>query len=274
MNAAQPAVRAAGVAAPLLVVSGLARAFGGVRALAGLSFALAPGEMLAMIGPNGAGKSTCFNLLNGQLRPDAGRIVLDGRDIAGLPPRRIARLGVGRTFQVAATWSSLTVRENVQLALLAHHRQLARWWPLARGLHRDRAQALLERVGLGQAAERPCAQLAYGDLKAVELAVALAADPRLLLMDEPTAGMSPGERGALMRLVHGLSRELGIAVLFTEHSMDVVFEHADRILVLADGQRIAEGPPAVIRADPRVAQVYLGSGRFAAPALADTEPAA
>ncbi len=249
---------------PLLAVERLAKAFGGVRALAGVSFALAPGEMLAMIGPNGAGKSTCFNLLNGQLRPDAGRVTLDGHDITGLPPRRIARLRVGRTFQVAATWSSLTVRENVQLALLAHRRQLARWWPLAGRLHRASAQALLERVGLGAAGEQPCAALAYGDLKALELALALAGDPRLLLMDEPTAGMSPGERGALMRLVRSLSRERGIGVLFTEHSMDVVFEHADRILVLAEGSLIAEGPPAAIRADARVAEVYLGSGRFAA----------
>lgn len=250
-------------ATPLLEVRELAKAFGGVRALAGVSFALAAGEMLAMIGPNGAGKSTCFNLLNGQLRPDAGHVSLDGRNITAWSPRRMAHAGVGRTFQVAATWSSLTVRENVQLALLAHRRQLARWWPVAAGLHREPAQALLERVGLGAAGDRPCAALAYGDLKALELALALAGDPRLLLMDEPTAGMSPGERGALMRLVRGLSRERGIAVLFTEHSMDVVFEHADRILVLAEGRLIAEGPPAAIRADPRVAEVYLGSGRFA-----------
>ena len=262
-----------GAPASLLEAVRLSKAFGGVRAVAGVSFALAPGEMLAMIGPNGAGKSTCFNLINGQLRPDAGRVSLGGLDITGMPPRRIARLGVGRTFQVAATWASLTVRENVQLALLAHRRQLGCWWPVAARLHRDRAQHLLQRVGLEAAGDRPCAALAYGDLKALELALALAGDPRLLLMDEPTAGMSPGERGALMRLVRALSRELGIAVLFTEHSMDVVFEHADRILVLAEGQLIAEGPPDRIRDDARVAEVYLGSGRFAGPLPAAGEGA-
>ncbi len=249
-------------AEPLLQVHGLSKSFGGVRAVSGVSFDLPRGELLALIGPNGAGKSTCFNMINGQLRPDAGRIFLDGQDIAGLPPRQIWRRGVGRTFQVAATFGSMTVAENVQLALLSHAGQLSRLWPRAAGMHRDRALELLAEVGLRDRADDPCSTLAYGDIKTVELTVALANRPRLLLMDEPTAGMAPRERNALMSLTRRLVKELNIAVLFTEHSMDVVFAHADRIMVLARGELIAQGSPSAIRDDPRVAEVYFGSGRL------------
>ncbi len=248
--------------APLLQVRGLSKAFGGVRAVADVSFDLASGELLALIGPNGAGKSTCFNMINGQLRPDAGSIQLDGGNIAGLPPRAIWRRGVGRTFQVAATYGSMTVAENVQVALLSHAGQLYRFWPRANAMHRERALALLDQVGLRHRADEPCSTLAYGDIKTVELAVALANQPRLLLMDEPTAGMAPRERNALMGLTRRLVKELDIAVLFTEHSMDVVFAHADRVMVLARGQLIAQGGPQQIRDDPKVAEVYFGSGRL------------
>ncbi len=255
-------------AVPLLEVSRLVKAFGGVRAVDDVSFGVAPGELVALIGPNGAGKSTCFNLINGQLLPDSGAVSLDGGSIAGLAPREIWRRGVGRTFQVAATWASMSVIENVQMALLSHHRQLYRFWPAAAPMYRDQAAALLEQVGLAGVGDRPCATLAYGDVKTVELAIALANEPRLLLMDEPTAGMAPRERGALMQLTRRLVKERGIAVLFTEHSMDVVFAHADRILVLARGQLIASGAPAAIRDDPAVREVYLGSGRLSADAPA------
>ena len=250
--------------APLLSVRGLRKAFGGVKAVDDVSFELARGELLAMIGPNGAGKSTCFNMINGQLSPDAGEVVFDGRDIAGRRPREIWRLGVGRTFQVAATYASMTVAENVQMALLSRERQLYRFWPRAALQHRDEAIALLAQVGLAERADAPCATLAYGDIKTVELAVALANRPRLLLMDEPTAGMAPRERNALMALTRRLVKEMGIGVLFTEHSMDVVFAHADRIMVLARGQLIAQGAPEAIRADPKVAEVYFGSGKLMA----------
>ncbi|MGR0183739.1 ABC transporter ATP-binding protein [Azospirillum aestuarii] len=241
-----------------LAVENLQRAFGGVQAVRGVSFALDAGEILALIGPNGAGKTTCFNLLNGQLQPDAGTVRLDGVDIVGLPPRRIWRLGVGRTFQITATFASMTVRENVQMVLLSVHRRLFGLWTLAASGFRDEAMALLERVGMGAQAERPCGVLAYGDLKRVELAMALAGDPKILLMDEPTAGMAPGERQELMALTSSLVRERGLAVLFTEHDMDVVFGHATRIIVLDRGQLIAEGTPDAVRADPRVQAVYLG----------------
>jgi branched-chain amino acid transport system ATP-binding protein len=251
---------AASVAAvPLLRVDGLRKAFGGVTAVDDVAFDLAPGELLALIGPNGAGKSTCFNCINGQLRPDAGRVMLDGRDLVGRAPREIWRLGVGRTFQIAATWASMTVAENVQIALLSHAGRLGRWWGRATTMHRDEALALLEAVGLASMADEPCGALAYGDVKRVELAIALANGPRLLLMDEPTAGMAPRERNELVALVKRLVRERGIGVLFTEHSMDVVFAHADRIIVLARGRLIAQGAPESIRDDPQVREVYFGS---------------
>jgi branched-chain amino acid transport system ATP-binding protein len=244
---------------PTLDVVRLAKSFGGVDAVRGVSFCVFPGELLAMIGPNGAGKTTCFNMLNGQLTPDAGSVRLEGREIVGLAPRAVWRLGVGRTFQITATFASMTVRENVQVALLSHHRRLAGWWRPAAGLHRDAADHLLRRVDMLGQAERACSALAYGDLKRVELAVALANEPRLLLMDEPTAGMAPRERIALMALAAEIVRERGIAVLFTEHDMDVVFAHADRLIVLDRGELIAEGKPAEVRADAGVQQVYLGS---------------
>jgi len=247
----------------LLQVEGLRKAFGGVQAVDGVGFALAAGELLALIGPNGAGKSTCFNMINGQLAPDAGSVRFLGREISGWRARDIWRLGVGRTFQVAATWASMTVVENVQMALLSYHRHLYRFWARAAKLHRDEALELLGAVGLRARADEPCSTLAYGDVKTLELAIALASRPKLLLMDEPTAGMAPGERNALMQLTGDLARERGIGVLFTEHSMDVVFAHADRIMVLARGRLIAHGTPAEIRANEQVREVYFGSGRIA-----------
>ena len=247
-------------AEPLLAVEGLAKSYGGVHAVRGVSFSLAAGQLLAMIGPNGAGKSTCFNMLNGQIAPDAGSVRLAGREIVGLSPRQVWRLGVGRTFQITATFPSMSVRENVQVALLSHAGALGRLWGRAPDAHRGEAEALCALVGMADAVDRPCGELAYGDLKRLELAVALANAPKLLLMDEPTAGMAPSERIALMRLAAGIVRERGIGILFTEHDMDVVFEHADRIIVLDRGRLIAEGRPDEVRADPKVREVYLGEG--------------
>jgi len=243
----------------VLEVTGLRKSFGGVQAVRDVSLRVGAGELLALIGPNGAGKSTCFNMLNGQLRPDAGSVRLAGRDITGLPPRQVWRLGVGRTFQITATFGSLSVLENVQMALLSHARRLMGLWRPVSAEDPAPALALLERVGMAGQAARPCGVLAYGDLKRVELAIALAHAPRLLLMDEPTAGMAPAERIALMALTAGIAREGGIAVLFTEHDMDVVFSHADRLLVLDRGAMLAEGLPAEVRANPRVREVYLGA---------------
>jgi branched-chain amino acid transport system ATP-binding protein len=245
---------------PVLEAVSLEKRFGGVHAVAGVSFSVAAGEMLALIGPNGAGKSTCFNLVNGQLRADGGEVRFAGRNIAGLRPRAIWRLGVGRTFQITATFASMTVRENVQMALISHRRRT--WSLLSRAADHGRAEAdaLLAQVGMAEQADRPCGVLAYGDLKRLELAIALANGPRLLLMDEPTAGMAPAERTALMELTRGVVRARGLACLFTEHDMDVVFGHADRILVMNRGRLIAEGSAEEIRANPDVRAVYLGSG--------------
>ena len=245
--------------AVVLAVDRLAKSFGGVEAVRDVSFAVAAGEIVAMIGPNGAGKTTCFNLVNGQLAPDAGSVTLLGQRIDGLPPRTIARAGVGRTLQVAATFASMTVRENVQMALIAHAGEQRSVAARATDLHVDEADALLGRVGMAALADQGCATLAYGDAKRIELALALANAPKLLLMDEPTAGMSTRARDRLMQLAGDLARSGRIAILFTEHDMDVVFGHADRVIVLDRGRIIAEGTPDAIRADRRVRAVYLGT---------------
>jgi branched-chain amino acid transport system ATP-binding protein len=244
----------------LLTVKDLGKSFGGVKAVDGISFELEAGELLALIGPNGAGKSTTFNMVNGQLQADRGSIQFAGKELVGLAPRDIWRLGVGRTFQIAETFSSLTVIENVQMALLSHAGQVFSFFKTARTHERTRALELLEQVGMASQADRPCSALAYSDVKRVELAIALANRPRLLLMDEPTAGMAPKERNALMVLTKKLVLEQQIAVLFTEHSMDVVFAHADRMIVLARGRLIAQGKADDIRKDAKVQEVYFGSG--------------
>ena len=244
----------------VLAVDRLFKSFGAVQAVNEVSFRVAAGELLAMIGPNGAGKTTCFNMLNGQLKPDSGTVHLGERDITGLPPRRVWRLGVGRTFQITATFASMTVRENVQMVLMSHQGTIRRLWRPAASHFVDQAEGLLTQVGMTEQADRACGVLAYGDLKRVELAIALAHGPRLLLMDEPTAGMAPKERIQLMELTAEIAAAGNIAVLFTEHDMDVVFTHADRIIVLDQGRLIADGPPAAVRSNPTVQAVYLGSG--------------
>ena len=242
----------------LLSLQGLHKSFGGNQAVRDVSFEVNPGEMLALIGPNGAGKSTLFNLLNGQLRPDAGQAVFNGTVLTGLSPQAIWRLGVGRTFQIPETFASFTVQDNVQMALMSHQRRLFKVWQTASGAASTQAMALLQQVGMAEVAEQACSTLSYGDVKRVELAMALANRPQLLLMDEPTAGMAPKERHALMHLVQDIADSTGMAVLFTEHSMDVVFGFADRIVVLARGKLIAQGSPEHIRAHPKVQEVYFG----------------
>ena len=244
----------------LLVVRDLAKSFGGNRAVDGVSLDLSPGEMLALIGPNGAGKSTLFNMLNGQLKADAGSVAIGGQQLLGRAPHDICRLGVGRTFQVAETFRSLTVLENVQMGLLAADRRVFAAWASAARHRRDQAMALLEQVGMASQAQRACGVLAYGDVKRVELAIAMAHAPRLLLMDEPTAGMASAERLQLMTLTRSWVRARGLAVLFTEHSMDVVFGFADRVIVLAQGRVIAQGSAEDVRKDPQAQAAYFGSG--------------
>jgi branched-chain amino acid transport system ATP-binding protein len=241
----------------LLDATHVRKAFGGVRAVDDVSFALPAGEIRALIGPNGAGKTTLFNILTGQLAADEGDVRFRGRSIAGLAPWAIWRLGISRTFQITATFATLSVVENVQVARISHVRGTRTLFRPARSLELAPALALLEQVGLADQRRRQAGVLAYGDLKKLELAIALANDPALLLLDEPTAGMAPAERGALMALTARVARARGLTVLFTEHDMDVVFAIADRIMVLHQGRVIAEGPPADVRAHPEVQAVYL-----------------
>jgi ABC-type branched-subunit amino acid transport system ATPase component len=243
----------------LLRAEGIARHFGGVRAVDGVSLSIAAGEFAALIGPNGAGKSTLFAVIAGQLRADAGRVEFAGEDITRSEPVQHARRGIGRTFQTAAAFASMTVLQNAQLALAAHAgRHVDPWRPLAR-LRVEEALALLARVGLEAQGERAVADLAYADVKRLELAIALAGAPRLLLMDEPTAGMAAGERAALMDLVSAIAAQSGLTVLFTEHSMDVVFGYARRLLVMSRGKLIADGAPEAVRAMPAVQAAYFGN---------------
>jgi branched-chain amino acid transport system ATP-binding protein len=246
----------------VLSISRISKSYGGVRAVDDVSFEVDRGQIVALIGPNGAGKSTCFNILNGQVQPNAGSVLFNGIEIVGLRPRRIWKLGVGRTFQVPETYGSMTVRENVQMVLLSKHHALFDPWRATSRLFCDEAMALLERIGMASQADRPANVLAYGDVKRLELAMALANDPVLVLMDEPTAGMAPEERHALMALTADLVRERDLAVLFTEHSMDVVFSYAHHILVLSRGRIIASGKPAAVRDNREVQEVYLGSSAF------------
>ena len=245
-------------AAPVLEVRELSKTFGGVQAVDAVSLALPPGEIRALIGPNGAGKTTLFNLLTGQLRPDRGLVLFKGERLSGLSPDAVWRRGVSRTFQITATFPSLTALDNVRVARLSHRRRTYSLVSRAARTEAGAARALLTQVGLGDQAARPASMLAYGDLKRLELAMALANDPELLLLDEPTAGMAPAERGALMALTAAIARGRGLSVLFTEHDMDVVFSIADRIMVLHQGRVIAEGAPADVRGNSLVQGVYLG----------------
>jgi branched-chain amino acid transport system ATP-binding protein len=245
--------------ANVLEVHELAKSFGGVQAVKNLSFDLAEGQLLAMIGPNGAGKSTCFNLINGQLRPDNGSVVIMGTKINGYQPRQVWKLGVGRTFQITSTFASMTVLENIKMAILSYHQHTKSLFSRVRKLYSEESMDLLKLVGIEDQHDRACGVLAYGDLKRVELAVALANQPKLLLMDEPTAGMGPAERQSLMELTSDIVRTRNIGVLFTEHDMDVVFTHADRIIVLNRGELVAEGSPEEVRNNQNVQEIYLGT---------------
>lgn len=242
----------------VLQVQGISKRFGGLQALKNVDMQVMPGEFHAVIGPNGAGKSTFFNTLTGLLKADEGAIWFDGRNVSGFAPHRLTRLGMGRTFQITRVFHSMTVLENVQVALSAHAHQSWQSWTAADGLYVSRAKELLDRVGLVAQWARTARTLAHGDQKRLELAIALASQPKLLLLDEPTAGMAAQERLASIQLVHQLAKQLGISCVFTEHDMAVVFAVASRITVLHQGRVLAVGKPAEVRASPLVQRVYLG----------------
>jgi branched-chain amino acid transport system ATP-binding protein len=242
----------------VLEATGLRKSFGGIRAVDGVGLALSRGELRALIGPNGAGKTTLFNLLTGHLAPDAGTVRFRGERLEGLAPHRVWRRGIARTFQIPAVFANLTVVENIQVACVSWRGRTLSLAGRACASERAQAERLLERVGLLEQADRRAGVLAYGDLKKLEVGIALANDPEVLLLDEPTAGMAPAERRALMGLVTAIARERGLALLFTEHDMDVVFAVAERVTVLHQGRVVADGPPVTVRADAEVQRVYLG----------------
>jgi branched-chain amino acid transport system permease protein len=236
----------------------LKKHFGGVQAVSGVDLAVTPGDLRAIIGPNGAGKTTLFNLLSGDLPHDSGRIEFLGEEVDDLRPYELCRRGMSRTFQITSIFRRLSVLDNVRTALLSHHRRHYNIVVPARRLYREEALALLERVGLGNEAGKASGILAHGDQRRLEMAIALASGPRLLLLDEPTAGMAPRERHEIMAMVADIARATGLTIVFTEHDMDVVFTVATRITVLHQGAVIAEGTPAEVKANPEVQRVYLG----------------
>jgi ABC-type branched-subunit amino acid transport system ATPase component len=242
----------------MLQVQQLCKSFGPQRVVHQLSFEVAAGEIVALIGPNGAGKSTTFHMLHGQLSPDSGCVVFQGSSLKGLSASAVARRGIARTFQIAQLFDSFSVIENVQIARLSQAGLIYRCFQQARRYQPDQALYWLTQVGLGHRAHDAASSLAYGDVKRLELAMALACQPQLLLMDEPTAGMASAERHALMALIQQLVDQHQLAVLFTEHSMDVVFGFAQRILVMSRGELIAQGSPQSIRDDAQVQALYLG----------------
>lgn len=236
----------------------LQKHFGGVHALDGVGLSVRRGEFRAIIGPNGAGKSTFFNVVTGLVKGDRGRVFFRGQDITRQPPFVLYRKRISRTFQITSIFPDLSVQENVQVALLCRERRTLDFFRPARTLAVGRAQELLELVGLAPERSRTAGTLSHGDQKRLELAMALANDPQLLLLDEPTAGMATQERFRSIQLIHRIARELGLTVIFTEHDMEVVFAVAELITVLHQGKVLAEGTPSEVRANEQVQQVYLG----------------
>jgi branched-chain amino acid transport system ATP-binding protein len=246
----------------MLEVQQLSRSFGGVKAADDISLSFADGSLTAVIGPNGAGKSTFFNLITGALRPDSGRILLNGVDLAGRSPPEIARHGIGRAFQVASIFPTLTVHETMLAAVCADQRRaslLHRRFPLAET--RDRADHAMEMLGLAGKRDRTAATLSHGDQKLLDIALALVLDPKVLLLDEPTAGMGTEERWRMIDKVRELWERQKITVVFIEHDMDIVFKIAQTIRVLCYGRVLAEGTPAEIRGPPEVIAAYLGTSQ-------------
>ena len=241
-----------------LTATAVTKRFGGLTAVSDASLVAEPGHITSLIGPNGAGKTTFFNLVTGHLRPDAGAVILNGRDITGLAPHDVCRLGMGRSFQRTNIFPRLTVFENVQAAFISHRGRGLSFFARVEGLYRDETYAVLESVGLQDKAGEVSGFLSHGNQKQLELGIALASEPELLLLDEPTAGMSATETRETIRLIERITRDRGLTLLVTEHDMEVVFSIAQRISVLHQGRLIAEGAPAEVRSDPEVRRVYLG----------------
>jgi len=242
-----------------LEARGVAKAFGGFKAVDGVDVSIEAGSRRAVIGPNGAGKTTLFNLLTGMMTPDAGTVTFAGQDVTGLPPHRIAALGMTRAFQLTSIFSRLTVMRNVQVALMVASGMTTRLWGASWSQKTEEARAILTEVGLEELTDAPASTVSHGDQRALELAIALAGEPKLLILDEPTAGMAPAETRRTMELIRRITAERNITLLFSEHDMDVVFDTADRITVMYQGSVLVEGTPDEVRANPKVQEVYLGA---------------
>jgi branched-chain amino acid transport system ATP-binding protein len=243
-----------------LEVQTVIKSFGGLRALKDVRLSVAKGEVRAIIGPNGAGKSTLFNVMTGLLAPDSGEVVYRGERITGLPPHRIIRKGIGRSFQITNIFPRMSVFENVQVALFAHYRKSVNPFALARRFRGigDEALDLLAQVGLDGKWDSSASVLSHGDQKRLEIALSLASNPQLLMLDEPTAGMSRFESRETVELLRKISKEKGLTLVFTEHDMDIVFGISEKITVLQQGSVIADGDPSEIKANPEVRKAYLG----------------
>lgn len=242
----------------MLRVDKIRKAFQGFQAVAEGNLTVAPGSVTAVIGPNGAGKSTLFNLITGQIQPDAGKIVFQDEDISGLPAHAITQKGIGRSFQLINIFPGLTVLENIKSALIARDGKTMNVFRRVHKIFNEEAQTTLQEFGLSAFAERRAGMMSYGDQKVLEIAIALATKPKLLLLDEPTAGMSPEETRKIVQLIKRLVHDHGVTILLTEHDMDLVFDVAQRIMVLHQGRTIAEGLPEDVRRDAEVKRAYLG----------------
>lgn len=242
----------------MLQVERLRKAFDGFQAITDANLSVPKGEVVAVIGPNGAGKSTLFNLITGHLKADSGHIRFKSEEITNLAPYKICHQGVGRSFQLINIFSSLTVFENIQTAVIAKHHLDRKLFRPAKKLLIEETLEVLESFGLVEFKDHSCSSLSYGDQKVLEIAIALGSKPELLLLDEPTAGMSPDETRRIVNLIKRLSQEEGLTILLTEHDMDLVFDVAQKIMVLHQGQTVAQGLPEDIRNDKSVQNAYLG----------------
>lgn len=245
----------------MLQVESLQKSFDGFMAVLDANLLVEKGDIVAVIGPNGAGKTTLFNLITGQLKPNGGSVRFKGKDISGMPPYRICHMGLSRSFQIVNIFHRMTVFDNVQIAVLSNQKKILNFLTPAHNMAVERTEEILASVGLMEKRDRICGALSHGDQKVLEMAIALGTEPELLILDEPTAGMSPEETAVTIKLIRKLSGDLGLTILFCEHDMSLVFAVATKIMVMQQGQTIIQGDPETVRADRRVQEAYLGGAK-------------